>query len=269
MSIPPKNDSLLQTSTVALPSSAGSSPGSGGDSADAMQSTLSQSTPAGPGFSSAELGALSHLYRGEMYRSKIWRTRLDTTTNWAVGVTGITLSVTLGDTDHSPIVILVVGILVLIFLLFEARRYRYFDIWRTRVRLLEVCLFGPILRRSPATSPSNWNEILASDYEYLRFHISFSEAIGRRLRRNYIWIFIVLGIAYLVKLVIHPVDAESLTEFMSRAAIGPVPGALVLCLVSLAYCAIFGFALGTIGRQEAHGRVGEHQAPDKLRTIRF
>ncbi|MDX1654507.1 MAG: DUF2270 domain-containing protein, partial [Candidatus Competibacteraceae bacterium] len=37
-----------------------------------------------PVFDSAEMGALAHLYRGEMYRSKIWRTRLDTTTNWAV-----------------------------------------------------------------------------------------------------------------------------------------------------------------------------------------
>jgi len=44
-----------------------------------------------PAFNAAELGVLAHLYRGEMYRSKIWRTRLDTTTNWAVAVTGIAL----------------------------------------------------------------------------------------------------------------------------------------------------------------------------------
>lgn len=31
--------------------------------------------------SAAELGALAHLYRGEIYRSTVWRTRLDTTTN--------------------------------------------------------------------------------------------------------------------------------------------------------------------------------------------
>jgi uncharacterized membrane protein len=29
-----------------------------------------------------------------MYRSTVWRTRLDTTTNWAVVTTGIALSVT-------------------------------------------------------------------------------------------------------------------------------------------------------------------------------
>jgi uncharacterized membrane protein len=37
-----------------------------------------------PEFSAAELGALAHLYRGELYRSKVWRQRLDATTNWAV-----------------------------------------------------------------------------------------------------------------------------------------------------------------------------------------
>ena len=31
-------------------------------------------------FSAAEIGALAHLYRGKVYRSTIWRTRLDNTT---------------------------------------------------------------------------------------------------------------------------------------------------------------------------------------------
>ena len=34
-------------------------------------------------FTVAEIGALAHLYRGEVYRSTVWRTRLDSTTNWA------------------------------------------------------------------------------------------------------------------------------------------------------------------------------------------
>ena len=29
-------------------------------------------------FTTAEIGALAHLYRGEVYRSTSWRTRLDT-----------------------------------------------------------------------------------------------------------------------------------------------------------------------------------------------
>jgi uncharacterized membrane protein len=45
-------------------------------------------------FSAAEIGALAHLYRGEVYRSTVWRTRLDSSTNWAVVTTGIALSAT-------------------------------------------------------------------------------------------------------------------------------------------------------------------------------
>jgi uncharacterized membrane protein len=48
-----------------------------------------------PAFGAADIGALAHLYRGELYRSTVWRTRLDTTTNWAVLTTGIALSLTL------------------------------------------------------------------------------------------------------------------------------------------------------------------------------
>ena len=45
-------------------------------------------------FDMSELGALAHLYRGEVYRSTIWRTRLDQTTNWAVVTTGLAMSLT-------------------------------------------------------------------------------------------------------------------------------------------------------------------------------
>ena len=56
--------------------------------------TESSSDPQTLEYSAAEIGALAHLYRGEMYRRTVWRSRLDTTTNWAVVTTGIALSVT-------------------------------------------------------------------------------------------------------------------------------------------------------------------------------
>ena len=40
-------------------------------------------------FTAAEIGALAHLYRGEDYRSTNWRTRLDTSANWAIVLTGV------------------------------------------------------------------------------------------------------------------------------------------------------------------------------------
>jgi uncharacterized membrane protein len=85
-------------------------------------------------FSAAEIGALAHLYRGEVYRSTVWRTRLDTTTNWSVVTLGVALSITFSSPGASPLPLLLVGILIMLFLALEARRYRYFSVWRARSR---------------------------------------------------------------------------------------------------------------------------------------
>ncbi len=61
------------------------------------------------GIDPAVLGALAHLYRGEVSRSTHWRTRLDNTTNWAVLTTGIALSATFSDTNASPLPLVLVG----------------------------------------------------------------------------------------------------------------------------------------------------------------
>jgi len=219
------------------------------------QATLTAKANPEVRYTPAELTTLAHLYRGEMYRSKIWRTRLDTTTNWAVATTGIALSVTFSNAEISPVPLLLVGLLVSIFLGIEARRYRYFDIWRTRVRLLEVCFYGPILVGQPISTSNRWNEVLAEDYKDIRFHISFWEAAGRRLRRNYIWIFIIIGISYLSKLTIHPTPAKTLDEFLGRAAMGPVPGGLVLTIGLIGYAILTTLALTTISDPHAAGRV--------------
>ena len=62
-----------------------------------------------PPFNAAELTMLAHLYRGEMYRSKVWRTRLDATTNWAVVTTGVAISVTFSSAGSSPLPLVLVG----------------------------------------------------------------------------------------------------------------------------------------------------------------
>ncbi len=114
-------------------------------------------------FGPAEIGAIAHLYRGEMYRSKIWRTRLDATTNWAVVTTGIALSVAFSSANASPLPLVLVGLLVTVFLIYEARRYRFFDIWRVRVRVMETSFFGPILKGLGLRTANGWNDALADD----------------------------------------------------------------------------------------------------------
>jgi uncharacterized membrane protein len=206
-------------------------------------------------FSTAELGMLAHLYRGEMYRSKIWRTRLDATTNWAVATTGIALSVSFSNPGNSALPLVLVTLMSFVFLSIEARRYRYFDIWRTRVRLMETGMFCPLLRLEGVNVKSDWNKELASDYEHLRFHISFWEAAGRRLRRNYSFLFAVQAISYIAKLCIHPTPISSFAELWAHAAIGPLPGQVVLAIGFLFHAGWIILALLTLKGQQAAGRI--------------
>ena len=174
-------------------------------------------------FSAAEIGALAHLYRGEVYRSTAWRTRLDSTTNWAVVTTGIALSATFSSAEASPLSMVLVGIIVSVFLLFEARRYRYFNVWRARARFLETDFYAPMIRGEGVQLGSGWAELLAKDYCDPRYHISFARAIGRRLRRAYAWIFVIQAIAYYGKLAIHPTSLATLADLWERAAINYTP----------------------------------------------
>lgn len=187
-----------------------------------------------PRFGAAEIGVLAHLYRGELYRSTVWRTRLDATTNWAVVSTGLALSLTFSSAAASPLPLVLVGLLVAVFLHTEARRYRFFDFWRVRAHILETQFFGPILLGEGVQVRNGWNEILHQDYLRPRLHITYWDALGRRLRRNYGWIFAIQAVSYLGKLIIHPEPIASLGEFWERAVIGPIPGQLVL-LAGLAF----------------------------------
>ena len=181
-----------------------------------------------PVFSAADIGALAHLYRGELYRSTVWRTRLDATTNWAVVSTGLALSLTFSSASASPLPLVLVGLLVFVFLSIEARRYRFFDFWRVRAHILETQFFGPILRGRGAQVDNGWNETLYQDYRRPRLHITYLDALGRRLRKNYGWIFLIQVTSYVGKLAIHPEPLVSFEELWARATIGPVPGQLVL-----------------------------------------
>ena len=206
-------------------------------------------------FSSAELTALAHLYRGEVYRSTAWRTRLDHTTNWAVVTTGLALSLTFATADASPLPLILLGLLVTVFLLFEARRYRYFNVWRARCRLIETDIYVPMLRGEGVRMDGKWNTLLADDYAQPHFHISLLRSIGRRLRKNYAYILAVQGIAYCGKLAIHPAGVTSVAEFLDRAAVGPLPGWSVLLAGVIFHGIWVAIALATL-QVERRSRTG-------------
>lgn len=199
---------------------------------------------------SAEMGVMAHVYRGEIYRSTLWRTRLDMTTNWSVVTLGVALSISYSSPKASPLPLVLVGILIIFFLMLEARRYRYFNVWRARCRWIELHFVVPMLIEGDLHMEERWQERLAEDYRSPRYHVSLWTAVGRRIRRNYFWILLIQTIAYTGKLVVHPEPLQNTGELLERAAIGPVPGWLVLG-VGLIYCTSFGSIAWWSARSDA------------------
>ncbi|WP_189051005.1 DUF2270 domain-containing protein [Aliidongia dinghuensis] len=226
-----------------------------------MSSSKEENAP----FSVAEIGALAHLYRGEVYRSTVWRTRLDASTNWAVVSTGLALSLTFSSAAASPLPLVLVGLLVAVFLYIEARRYRFFDFWRVRAHILETQFFGPMLLGQGVHTDNGWNKILYEDYRTPRLHITFLDAVGRRLRKNYAWIFTIQVVAYLGKLAIHPVPLSSFDELWVRAAIGPFPGQVVL-LAGLAFHSTW-LVLAVMTLHAGRGKGQSRSLPTKDRVL--
>lgn len=190
--------------------------------------------------SSAEIGALAHLYRGEVYRSTIWRTRLDATTNWSVVSLGISLSLSYSGPEASALPLMLVAALIFLFLWLESRRYRYFNVWRARARWMEIHFYAPLLCLDDYEDAQGWQTTLANDYREPEHHISFWRAFGRRLRRNYLWVFAVQGAAYYGKVFIHPVPATSFAEVIQRMAVGPIPGPLAFAIMIVFHGSLVG-----------------------------
>ena len=72
--------------------------------------------------------------------------------------------------------------------------------------------------------------MLAKDYVAPKYHVSLIVAVGRRIRSNYLWILLIQTVAYLGKLMVHPVPAANLPTFIARADVGPIPGEVMLGL---------------------------------------
>jgi uncharacterized membrane protein len=208
--------------------------------------------------------AMVHFYRGELQRSNIWRTRLDATTNWAVITAGATLSFVFSSPDNPHFAIPINTILVSIFLFMEARRYRYYEVWANRVRVVETGYFAPMLSQRAMPPDKEWAEHISGDLISPHFTISEWEAIGRRLRANYLWIFILLALSWTLKIYIHPSPIPSATIaerenfwniFMQRSTVGLSPGWLVITVGILFNSAIFFVAFSTLKLKNASSEV--------------
>jgi len=189
------------------------------------------------------INAMIHLYRGELGEATAWRGRIDTTSHWAIVLSATALSFVFSDKAiERHVLIPIVSMFCTFLLSMEARRYRFFDIWRSRARMIEINFYQPILA---GTKPlmADWAQRLAQDMEWPRFHMTWWEAVGRRLRRNYLPIYFVLLGSWLVVLMTHPTSTTTISEIVTRAAIGPIPGEVVFLVMAIFYTGLMTLSL--------------------------
>jgi uncharacterized membrane protein len=198
----------------------------------------------GPGISPT---IMAQVFRGELSRSDIWRTRLDTTSNWALTTTAAVISFAFSSPAASHVVLLVGFWMVMTFLMIEARRYRYYDLWNRRVRLIEGGYWAPLLRREPVDSDALRE--LAAEMARPQIQLSLFSAVATRVNRAYGPILLVLLVSWFVKVSSHPEPVRSWDEFFEHAHIGPLPGgAVVIFLFGLTAVAALAFVTALVAR---------------------
>lgn len=147
--------------------------------------------------------AMSHFYRGELGRIMQWRARLDNTTNWAITTTATIFTVAFSVREVPHIIFVFNLAVVSIMLWIEARRYRFYDAFRARVRMLEAHFLVPIVMYDKSLPQGDWRKLLCEDLLIPSFKISMIEAVGRRLKRNYVFIYLIILAAWVTKIFIH------------------------------------------------------------------
>jgi uncharacterized membrane protein len=152
------------------------------------------------------------------------------------------------DTSNPHYVILVGAVMVGIFLVIEARRYRGYDIWRSRVRLLQENVFAYALDPSQGIEDDEWRRKLSRDYRTPTTKISYEEAIAHRLRRVYLPLFTVLVAAWLFRVSVMA------TGWPESAAIGMLPGTVVSGVILLGYLGLVWVTFRP-RRWQAHGEL--------------
>jgi uncharacterized membrane protein len=176
------------------------------------------------------VNTMIHFYRGELGRIMSWRQRLDVTTTWAVTSTTsiITIAFSLKGIPHIVFFFNLAYVWMLLWI--ESRRYRLYDAFRGRVRMIESHFLVPMILQNPNLLVGDWKRLVCEDLILPSFKITKLEAVGRRLS-NYVFIFLIIIVAWTLKIFVHaetPID--SIGAFYRALAVQSLP-AWVACVI--------------------------------------
>jgi uncharacterized membrane protein len=177
------------------------------------------------------VNAMSHFYRGELGRIMIWRQRLDVTTTWAITTSTTIIGVAFSFAAVPHIIFFFNLALIWMMLWIEARRYRFYDAFRGRVRMLESHFLVPMISQSPKILDGEWRRLVCEDLILPSFKISRLEAVARRMKRNYAFIFAIVMVAWTLKIFIHtPEPIRGFGDFYHALAVHQMPAWLAFAV---------------------------------------
>jgi uncharacterized membrane protein len=107
--------------------------------------------------------------------------------------------------------------------------------------MLEAHFLVPIVSENRHLLQGEWRKLICEDLILPSFKIGKLEAVGRRLKRNYIFIFILIMIAWVMKIFLHarkPID--SVSAFYHALRVGNIPS----WLVAIIFVGTFGILIG-------------------------
>ena len=212
------------------------------------------------------VNAMSHFYRGELGRIMVWRQRLDITTNWAITSSTAIITIAFSNAAVPHIIFFFNLAIVWGMLWIEARRYRFYDAFRARVRMLEAHFLVPMVMENRDMLQGEWKKLVCEDLILPSFKITKLEAVGRRLKRNYVFIFILIMVAWITKIFLHATTPmDSVAAYYRALRVGHIPAWLVALIFVATLASVIGITI-YVGKKTT-GEVSEFQTHRSLWRI--
>ncbi len=135
-----------------------------------------------------------------------------------------------------------------------------------RVRMLDAHFLVPMVLENRQMLQGEWKKLVCEDLILPRFKISKLEAVGRRLKRNYVFIFILIMVAWVTKIFLHAsAPIAGVPGFYHALRIGHIPSWLVAFIFGGTVALVIGITI-YVGRKTS-GEISEFGAHRSLWRI--
>jgi uncharacterized membrane protein len=85
---------------------------------------------------------------------------------------------------------------------------------------------------------TDWGDVIARDLNVPNFHLTVMQSVRLRLLKNYLALFALVFLAWVIKVFIHPIPSISWEEFVGRLTLGSLPPWMSLMPIAIMYSSL-------------------------------